>query len=181
MSKLGIGTDPGEKVTLSYGDLDLRNMHCPQCNVYGTISKVGELHANGATHDAYHCSSCNALFTGARGGVAALVDKVAEALGVAPNSVGFTISNSTTGTASQNSGYPSGFQSETNVQSVINSLNQVSMNTSNLYQIQSIFSELSKLNDTIEDLVNQNKQLMKKLSTDPLVNIRKKVSAFNLE
>jgi hypothetical protein len=138
---------------------------CPQC--FGTdIEFVGNLSVNGTNHSTTNCKQCHRLFTGANGGIQSLMQEAQQQYNT--QNVGF---QSQMGIG-QNLG-----QAGMQYQPPDNSYKFDQMNV-HLMQLQTQFSQLAA---EIIKLCEQNQQLMTKLATDPLVNIRKRVSDFNLE
>jgi hypothetical protein len=142
---------------------------CPQC--YGIqCATVGTMTVNGTAQDVNNCTNCNRLFTGANGGVQSLLQEAAlrhntQNVGFAssPFSLG-QLSNQGAGSSLQYQPPDSSYKIDT---------------TNNL--LLTIQNEISLLKTEILKLANQNQELMVKLATDPLVNMRKRVSDFNLE
>lgn len=140
---------------------------CPQC--FGSsVQNVGTLNVNGTAQDVTNCTACNRLFTGANGGIQSLVQEAQQLYNT------------------QNVG----FQSQMALgQQIAQGMQQYQyIPPDNSYKLDTINSSLtlllnqmSNLTQEILRVANQNQDLMTKLATDPLVNIRKIVSDFNLE
>lgn len=156
----------GQNQTHYYSQGDTQG-RCPQC--YGNeVEFVGNLSVNGTNHSTNNCKNCNRLFTGANGGIQSLINEAQQVYNT--QNVGFTSSQMIMG---QNAGQSNGTQYIPHD----NSYKFDQMNT-NLITLQ---NQISTLTSEIIRIANQNQQLMEKLATDPLVNIRKNVSDFNLK
>jgi len=138
---------------------------CPQC--YGTtVQNIGTLNVNGTVQDVNNCTSCNRIFTGTNGGIQSLVQEAQKLYNT--QNVGFQSQMA----MGQNLG-----QAGMQYQPPDNSYKFDQMNTN----LQLLLNQISTLTQEILRIANQNQDLMTKLATDPLVNIRKRVSDFNLE
>lgn len=139
---------------------------CPQCFKTNTVQGIGSLSVNGTDHDVQNCTSCNRIFTGANGGIQSLINEAQQQYNT--QNVGFS-GNHTINVSSESSNQPyyppdNGYKFD-------------QMNN-NLLILQ---NQMSNLVCEIIRIANQNQELLTKLATDPLINIRKRVSDFNLE
>lgn len=156
----------GQNQTHYYSQGDTQG-RCPQC--YGNeVEFVGNLSVNGTTHSTNNCKSCNRLFTGANGGIQSLINEAQQAYNT------------------QNVGFSSSSQLQMNMGLSI-AQNQYIPPTDS-YKFDQMNNHLIILQNQISTLTNeiikiatQNQDLITKLATDPLVNIRKNVSDFNLK
>lgn len=156
---------------------------CPQC--YGnSISSMGTLSVNGTSHDVQNCTNCNRLFTGANGGIQSLINEAQQQYNT--QNVGFITQNQLF--QNQLGGYQTaggmGYQGQPQYTPSDNSykFDQMNSSLSSMISYLSILqNQMSQLTAEILRIANQNQELMNKLATDPLINIRKRVSDFNLE
>lgn len=158
---------------------------CPGCYSDNTM-KVGVLTVDGTPRDVNKCNPCNRLFSGVDGGIRSLVDE-AQATFKTEN-VGFVshLANDHTNTGNTGASDPNLNQALNNLTNSLNNQNtSYDPNSQKFDQMNSnmtnINSSIYSLTEEVRKLAQQNIDLMKKLSTDPLISIRKAVSEFNLK
>lgn len=149
----------------SHGDLQGR---CPGC-YKENVSKIGVLTVDGTPRDISKCENCNRLFESLDGSIKSLAEEASHIYNT--SNIGFTVKTNGTGTS-------------------INPFNTNNINitsTPNDYKLSNMDSNLTNINNNISNLIieiykimKQNQDLINKLATDPLINIRKNVSDFNL-
>lgn len=162
----------GDKQThyLGKGDAFCR---CPKC--FGNnVETIGTLTIDGTPHPSYKCITCNCAFSGTDGGIASMVQEAKQEYGT--GRVGFTGILGTVGSASL-TGVTSGLTNS----NVITNQPPVTLDYNALSKLDSINYSIQNLMTQIQGLVQQNKELMNKLQSDPLISIKKAVSEFNLK
>lgn len=164
---------------LSQGDLATR---CPGCSGNST-ENIGVLTIDGSPRDVHKCKNCNKIYSREDGGIASLVDEAKEVFKT--ENVGFTANSGTVVNTTNGSSYNYDAQMRSDVQQIRQSLDNIKNNSSNWSSLQYKFDDMANairaLANTVESMANKNVELMNRLATDPLVNIRKRVSDFNLE
>lgn len=153
-------------VTLTSGDLLSR---CPGC--WGnSVSSIGTLSIDGNAREVTKCDSCNRIYSRTDGGIRSLVEEAQQTFQT-PN-VGFTPTITTAGTQqgswSTSTITTQDYQSQHKLQNIDDKL-------------QNLVNIVEELSQYIGQMARQNTELMEKLATDPLVDIRKKVSKFDLK
>lgn len=161
----GLGVN--NTIYYSHGDLTSR---CPGCFKENT-SKLGVLTIDGTPRDVNKCDNCNRLFSAMDGGIRSLAEEAKIKYGT--ENIGFTITSNGTSTITSN-GY--NLPNNINIASTPNDYKFDQMN-SNLININ---ATINTLLFTIQNIMQQNQDLINKLAADPLINIRKNVSDFNL-
>lgn len=152
-----------------YGTHGDEKPRCPHCSMNNVV-KIGQLHVDGASQDAFKCNSCSSLFSSVDGGIRSMIDEAKDLSG--GKEVGFTaVVNGSQVDYSSSMPIDNGYKiDETN-----NKLNNIN---SSIYSMQTSIRDLCQ---TVERLAHQNVELMNKLATDPLNGIRKSITDFNLE
>lgn len=169
MSFPGLGH--GKKILYSNGD---EKGICPHCGS-NNISIIGQWNHNSSVKtDLHKCNTCNAIGTFPGGSIRELMEKAEGAAGFTSNNEQNSQSN-----AQQNTSNTGPINFAYHEKQALDSIqSNTSSTTSAIYTLQ---SDIRILTETIKQLAQQNIQLMEKLATDPLVNIRKTVSEFSLK
>lgn len=152
---------------------------CPHC-YKNSLVKMGVLTTSGGIqNDVNKCTSCNRITSASDGGIRSLLNEAAFTIGTGGAGFVSTTNNSFIGQHGPEV-FSNGISGQYGATPTIDSNTSSKFDSMNV-SLSSLVIEMKNLTKTVSDLALQNKDLMEKLTTDPLNGIRKAVSSFNLE
>lgn len=140
---------------------------CPYCYNGAEQRLLGSSTIDGQERPTYHCTGCNKAYLDVPSSVKVLLD---EAQRSGHQKVGFVPTAGGMASMVNHANVGSYEQQQANQKlDAIN--NQISNLNNNMYGLM----------QELRELAQKNNELMEKLATDPMINIRKQVSEFNLK